>query len=494
MKEDQEQSGGALVSSSSRGLTRKSSGLLRRGLDDLLKEQAGTGSSSKNPQMKEKETAKGLDDDDFMLAVKATYLADAQWSRGGLTKAEGLNWLHELVKRLADKNGEETPKEILGKYRRLGGMLMERFRTKDISSIQEIPAFSDWGRQNMISLAESYLNGGEAALERTSQILFHDERVASKPKQSIIIFDEDTGHSEDTAIVIRGAESNRDYVTAEYWYLQHKFGRCYEDWRPVPGSQFPFTDEVKGREYDLLRIRFSNGAEREIYFDITDFHVAPKSRIVRFPRDHSMGNLYVRDCSQAGEIGWQVRSTKLGEAQGTVEVPNGKDLSLIISEEGLRDLSPLLTLKPDDLQAITFPLVSIGAERLNFLQGLGGLVSLKLRLSSVHNSELDCLKNLRALRSLYLLGDDVTEAELDKLRRHLPNCAVLSESSTDGLVNKDSAYTAKQMMEALNDEGYRDENGQPFTNVDDFLRAVELDAAGVKKLYSIKRQQIEDDE
>jgi hypothetical protein len=50
------------------------------------------------------------------------------------------------------------------------------------------------------------------------------------------------------------------------------------------------------------------------------------------------------------------------------------------------------------------------------------------------------------------------------------------------------------MMEKLNDYGYRDENGRPFTNVDDFLLALELDAAGVRKLYSFKRQQIEDDE
>jgi hypothetical protein len=204
-----------------------------------------------------------------------------------------------------------------------------------------------------------------------------------------------------------------------------------------------------------------------------------------------MGNLYIRDCSQAGEIGWQVRRTKLGEARGTVEVPKGKDLSLIVSEEGLRDLSPLLILRPNDLQAITFPLVSIGVERLRFLQGLGGLMSLRLMLSQVHDPELDCLKKFSALRWLSLLGNDVTEADLEKLKLQLPNCAVSTESSTEGLVNEDGAYTAEEMMEAANEEGYRDENGQPFTNVDDFLTAVELSATGKIKLYSIKKQETE---
>lgn len=45
MKEDQEPSGGALVPSASSALTRKSSGLVRRGLDDLLKGQSRIDSS-----------------------------------------------------------------------------------------------------------------------------------------------------------------------------------------------------------------------------------------------------------------------------------------------------------------------------------------------------------------------------------------------------------------------------------------------------------------
>jgi len=175
-------------------------------------------------------------------------------------------------------------------------------------------------------------------------------------------------------------------------------------------------------------------------------------------------------------------------------VPDGKDLALFVNVGALKDLSPFLSLKPDDLQAIAFPSLSIGAERLAFLRGLRGLVSLRLRLSQAQKPELDCLKKLSALRWLYLSGNDLSEAEIKRLKRTLPVCAVLDDSSTEGLVNEDSGYTAKQMMEKMNDAGYRDENGRPFTNVDAFLIAVELDAAGVRKLYSIKRQQIEDGE
>lgn len=55
MKEDQEQ-GGALVPSASRTLTRNSTGLIRRGLDDLLNEQSRINSS--DGQVNERKAAK----------------------------------------------------------------------------------------------------------------------------------------------------------------------------------------------------------------------------------------------------------------------------------------------------------------------------------------------------------------------------------------------------------------------------------------------------
>lgn len=48
MKEDQEQGGGALVPSASSALTSKSRGLVRRGLDDLLKVQSSVTSREAN--------------------------------------------------------------------------------------------------------------------------------------------------------------------------------------------------------------------------------------------------------------------------------------------------------------------------------------------------------------------------------------------------------------------------------------------------------------
>lgn len=221
--------------------------------------------------------------------------------------------------------------------------------------------------------------------------------------------------------------------------------------------------------------------------------LARNFRLVLFPEDRSIGNLYIRDRSDAGEIGWQVRSKRLGEAKGIVRVPIENDLALIMSEEAL-DTLDWVFLDPDDLQALVFPPVTPDAEMLDFLEELTGLKLLKVRLSQVRDKELQCLKTLTSLRWLCLLGDELSEDELEDLRSELPNCVVLTESSTEGLVNENSAYTAKEMMELLNTKGYRNEDGQPFTNVDDFLRTLELDAAGVKKFYSVDYANIEDED
>jgi len=190
-------------------------------------------------------------------------------------------------------------------------------------------------------------------------------------------------------------------------------------------------------------------------------------REVLFPDDRSIGSLYFRDHSDAGEIAWQVHSKRLGEAKGAVQVPIGKDLGLIITEQEIADASAarfsifsgLLWLNAGDLQALVFPPVNIELDYFSSLEVLEGVKLMKIRLSQVGDQEVEFLKALTSLRWLCLWGEDLSEKELENLRNELPNCVVLTESSTEGLVNKNSAYTAKEMMEVLNEQGYRDENG-----------------------------------
>ena len=68
------------------------------------------------------------------------------------------------------------------------------------------------------------------------------------------------------------------------------------------------------------------------------------------------------------------------------------------------------------------------------------------------------------------------------LRSELPNCVVSLSRQRDylphyGLIRRDARYTVEEAMELANENGFTDETGQPFTDVDQFLCSLELAVA-----------------
>lgn len=82
-----------------------------------------------------------------------------------------------------------------------------------------------------------------------------------------ITFEGGPGDSLQTAVVIKGAPDHMAGVAAEYQYLENTFGRPQADWRLLKQSLI----RRQGRAYDLMQIELSNGARKEIYFDLSDF-------------------------------------------------------------------------------------------------------------------------------------------------------------------------------------------------------------------------------
>lgn len=170
---------------------------------------------------------------------------------------------------------------------------------------------------------------------------------------------------------------------------------------------------------------------------------ADSFRIVRFPADHVLGTLFVRERNSGSFLDWK----RLGEAVGDMAVPAGKGLRLDISEGSVADMNLLGTLRPDDLQAcflygisdddLTHILRLTGIAEL-YLSGAGitgeGIVHL-LELKNlerlylydtlVTDAGLACLKYLPRLRSLTISNAPVTDGGLDRLRLALPGCRVV---------------------------------------------------------------------
>src|SRR4051812_24934140 len=100
----------------------------------------------------------------------------------------------------------------------------------------------------------------------------------------------------------------------------------------------------------------------------SDPDLKSKQRTVKFPHNRVLGKLFVRQRSEAGWLSWVSQSRKLKEATGEVKVPNDCDLCLYLNRDEIGDLSPLLALDPDDLQALIFPLASPNNDALFYIQ------------------------------------------------------------------------------------------------------------------------------
>ena len=82
-----------------------------------------------------------------------------------------------------------------------------------------------------------------------------------------IVFEGGGGESPDAAVIIKGAKDIVVGLAAEYYYLEMKYGRQNVKWKLISQNLLQKHD----RHLDLLRIRFVDGSQKEVFFDITEF-------------------------------------------------------------------------------------------------------------------------------------------------------------------------------------------------------------------------------
>jgi hypothetical protein len=70
------------------------------------------------------------------------------------------------------------------------------------------------------------------------------------------------------AIIIVGAKDELEGIDGEYIWLEEKYGEQDFGWELIDQQSIDEGD----KKYDILKIKFLNGEEREFWFDITDFY------------------------------------------------------------------------------------------------------------------------------------------------------------------------------------------------------------------------------
>jgi beta-lactamase regulating signal transducer with metallopeptidase domain len=139
----------------------------------------------------------------------------------------------------------------------------------------------------------------------------------------------------------------------------------------------------------------------------------PDTRVIHFPKDQSMGIVYVGELRTTDPLWWQGWE-EVGEAKGDVAVPADKDVRLTVNTNGLEHLSFLEALGPDDIQAMNFvyPLKRLDDKDLVHLAGLTGLRLLRIDGASIRGEGLRHLTKLKRLESLGLHSTEVGDEAL----------------------------------------------------------------------------------
>ncbi|MHC4395685.1 MAG: leucine-rich repeat domain-containing protein [Planctomycetota bacterium] len=135
-------------------------------------------------------------------------------------------------------------------------------------------------------------------------------------------------------------------------------------------------------------------------------------RVVHFPKDRSIGVVYIRDKGMTGdEKGWE----KLGDAQDEVVVDKGKEVRLNVTDDTIKNLSYLSTIGPDELENLSIYSQKLNDTDLKYIKNLTGLQRLIL-LGPITGEGLVNLQGMQCLKELYLLRTQVDDNNLSHLQ------------------------------------------------------------------------------
>ena len=172
-----------------------------------------------------------------------------------------------------------------------------------------------------------------------------------------------------------------------------------------------------------------------------------KERVVHFPRDRSIGSLYVVDRVYPTGLYWDWLSPQhtkwLAEAQGDVRVPANKMLRLDVRKEAWQGGNPFAGLKPDDIQILgCMGYLGAGDSVLKDVACLTGLEVLDLTgpqmrtKGRITGTGLKHLARLEKLKYLYLSGN--IRSEYLAYLRNLPSLECFYFSVGPSVTNIDA--------------------------------------------------------
>jgi len=205
-----------------------------------------------------------------------------------------------------------------------------------------------------------------------------------------------------------------------------------------------------------------------------------------------MGLVQVGELRTLDPLWWQGWEA-VGQARGNVRVALDKAVRLDISTEASEDISPLATLGPDDIQAITFNWnrCNIDDKDLQHISGLTGLRHLGLSSTQIKGPGLLHLSGLKSLEALLLGRTEISDDGLKHLAglNSLKRLDLSSTKVTDaGLVHLRNLSSLERL--SLGSSGI---SGKGFSSIADttsintlWLNHSDITDEGLKHIAKLK--------
>jgi len=155
----------------------------------------------------------------------------------------------------------------------------------------------------------------------------------------------------------------------------------------------------------IIALMFSNTGTTE---------VTGQERILHFPKDRSIGEVFIRDQDIFAENYYAWTNWEwLGYARGDVTVPAGKAVKLDITKEAWQGDKFFSGLRPDDIQMLSFDKYKEADDAvLEDISSLTNLQLLDLSGTQILGTGLEHLGKLKQLKWIGLAATDFGDKEL----------------------------------------------------------------------------------
>lgn len=231
----------------------------------------------------------------------------------------------------------------------------------------------------------------------------------------------------------------------------------FDNLAPSDIEEFRFqTRPYEWVEFENVSLSPSKRTDVEVITTaaVTADDPVPPERRLHFPDDWSIGTLRARDFGAADpEREWWSEHYPSWEfhaaAEGTVTVPAGKEVALLIRCSGSEDFSPLAKLRPGDVDGVS---IECSGESSNYMEPLSSLTwleTLQLQQKNIQNEDLRWLKRMNSLKRLSVFAAHLNDGGIAHVGQLtlLKSLRISGEDFTDaGLAHLSNLVSLEEMF------------------------------------------------